>query len=49
MSKKVQLRLPEITIGIIPGLGGIQRLSRQVGMARAKEAVLLADSITPEL
>jgi enoyl-CoA hydratase/3-hydroxyacyl-CoA dehydrogenase len=48
MSKKAQLRLPEMTIGITPGLGGIQRLSRQVGMARAKEAVLLADPITPE-
>ena len=48
MSKKAQLRLPELTIGITPGLGGIQRLSRQVGMARAKEAVLLADPITPE-
>jgi enoyl-CoA hydratase / 3-hydroxyacyl-CoA dehydrogenase len=45
MSKKAQLRLPELTIGITPGLGGIQRLSRQVGIARAKEAVLLADPI----
>jgi enoyl-CoA hydratase/3-hydroxyacyl-CoA dehydrogenase len=48
MSKKAQLRLPEMTIGITPGLGGIQRLARQVGMARAKEAVFLADIITPE-
>jgi enoyl-CoA hydratase / 3-hydroxyacyl-CoA dehydrogenase len=48
MSKKAQLRLPEMTIGITPGLGGIQRLSRQVGVTRAKEAVLLADPITPE-
>jgi enoyl-CoA hydratase/3-hydroxyacyl-CoA dehydrogenase len=48
MSKKAQLRLPELTIGIAPGLGGLQRLARQVGIARAKEAVLLSDSITPE-
>jgi enoyl-CoA hydratase/3-hydroxyacyl-CoA dehydrogenase len=48
MSKKAQLRLPEMTIGITPGLGGIQRLSRQVGMTRAKEVVLLADPVTPE-
>jgi len=48
MSKKAQLRLPELTIGITPGLGGIQRLARQVGVARAKEAVLLADPIMPE-
>jgi enoyl-CoA hydratase/3-hydroxyacyl-CoA dehydrogenase len=49
MSKKAQLRLPELTIGISPGLGGIQRLARQVGVARAKEAVLLAQPITPEM
>jgi enoyl-CoA hydratase/3-hydroxyacyl-CoA dehydrogenase len=48
MNKKAQLRLPELTIGITPGLGGIQRLARQVGIARAKEAVLLAEAITPE-
>jgi enoyl-CoA hydratase/3-hydroxyacyl-CoA dehydrogenase len=48
MSKKAQLRLPELTLGIVPGLGGIQRLVRQVGVTRAKEAVLLSDSIPPE-
>jgi enoyl-CoA hydratase / 3-hydroxyacyl-CoA dehydrogenase len=48
ISKKAQLRLPELTIGIAPGFGGIQRLARQVGVTRAKEAVLLADAITPE-
>jgi enoyl-CoA hydratase / 3-hydroxyacyl-CoA dehydrogenase len=47
-SKKAVLRLPELTIGIAPGLGGIQRLARQVGIARAKETVLLADPVTPE-
>ncbi len=48
MSKKAQLRLPELNLGLTPGLGGTQRLVRQVGMARAKEIVLLADPITPE-
>ena len=48
MSKKAQLRLPELTIGIAPGFGGIQRLARQVGVARAKEVVLLSDPISPE-
>jgi len=48
MSKKAILRLPEITLGIAPGFGGIQRLSRQVGVVRAKEAVLLADPISAE-
>jgi enoyl-CoA hydratase/3-hydroxyacyl-CoA dehydrogenase len=48
MSKKAQLRLSELTLGIAPGLGGIQRLSRQVGVTRAKEVILLSDPILPE-
>jgi enoyl-CoA hydratase/carnithine racemase len=31
---------PEITLGIIPGAGGTQRLSRLVGPARAKDLVM---------
>jgi enoyl-CoA hydratase/3-hydroxyacyl-CoA dehydrogenase len=48
MNKKAVLRLPELTLGLMPGFGGTQRLIRLVGAARAKEAVLLADPITSD-
>jgi 2-oxoglutaroyl-CoA hydrolase len=36
----VQLGFPEVTIGMIPGSGGTQRLARLVGVARAKDIVM---------
>jgi 2-oxoglutaroyl-CoA hydrolase len=36
----VQLALPEVRLGMIPGSGGTQRLARLVGLARAKEIVM---------
>jgi enoyl-CoA hydratase len=39
-SEKTRFGQPEILIGLIPGWGGTQRLSRLIGLGRAKELVL---------
>jgi 2-oxoglutaroyl-CoA hydrolase len=39
-AEDVQLGLPEVTIGMIPGSGGTQRLARMVGLGRAKDIVM---------
>ena len=36
---------PECGLGIIPGFGGTQRLSRLVGKGRAKELIFTCDMI----
>lgn len=37
MSDKAQVGLPELTLGLIPGFGGIIRLARVIGVAKAIE------------
>ncbi|WOK96124.1 Crotonase superfamily [Canna indica] len=40
-----QLGLPELQLGIIPGLGGTQRLPRLVGLAKSLDMMLTSKSI----
>ena len=45
-SEQARFGLPEVTLGVFPGFGGTQRLSRLVGKARAKELVMTGRVIT---
>ena len=44
-SDKAQIGLPEVTLGIIPGYGGTQRLARLVGKGKALEIICTADRV----
>jgi len=47
-SSNAKLGLPEVTLGIIPGFGGTQRLSRLIGRGRAMHMILSAKPVTAE-
>ncbi|MBS0263962.1 MAG: enoyl-CoA hydratase/isomerase family protein [Planctomycetes bacterium] len=45
---KTRIGLPEVTIGLIPGWGGTQRLPRLVGLHHAIEVICTGEPLTPQ-
>jgi len=45
-SENAKFGQPETSLGLMPGLGGTQRLSRRVGLARARELVYACEPIS---
>ena len=43
---KAQIGLPEVTLGIIPGYGGTQRMARLLGKAKALELICTGERIS---
>ena len=48
VSDNAKMGLPEVSLGLIPGYGGTQRLAQLVGKGKAFEMVITADMITAQ-
>jgi enoyl-CoA hydratase len=47
-SENAKLGLPEVTLGVIPGYGGTQRLAQLVGKGKAMEMITSANMLTAQ-
>ncbi len=45
-SENAKFGLPEVSLGLIPGFGGTVRLSRVVGLAKAREMIMTGEMIS---
>jgi len=45
-SEQAKMGLPEVSLGLIPGYGGTQRLTQLVGRGKALELIMTADMLT---
>lgn len=43
-----KIGLPEVTLGVLPGTGGTQRLPRLIGKSRALDMMITGETISPE-
>jgi enoyl-CoA hydratase/carnithine racemase len=48
LAKTARMGLPEVSLGVIPGYGGTQRLARLVGTGRALQMILTGDPVDAE-
>ena len=47
-ARRAKLGLPEVTLGLLPAMGGTQRLPKLIGLAHAKEIALLGERFDAE-
>ncbi len=47
-SSNAKMGLPEVSLGLIPGYGGTQRLVQLIGKGRALEMIMTADMVTAD-